>query len=132
MPGRVARISATWGARKPMPQPAGCMAPFGHAIAVERCATRAGPPRCPSRLLTWGREVTGDLAAAERREWLCVNGIGGFAARTIAGTQTPPYHRLLIAAPTPPPRRTLLPAQVPDTLQDPGRAWALFFRRRAR
>src|SRR3989442_1946644 len=126
MPGGVARIRATGGARKPMPQPAGCMAPFGHAIAAERCATRAGPPRCPSRVLTWGREVAGDLAAAERREWLCVNGSGGFASGTIAGTQTRRYHGLLVAALTPPLGRTLLAAQVHDTLDYAGRAWALF------
>src|SRR5213596_2357357 len=126
MPGRVARISATWGARKPMPQPAGCMAPFGHAIAAERCATRAGPPRCPSRVLTWGREVAGDLAAAERREWLCVNGSGGFASGTIAGTQTRRYHGLLVAALDPPLGRTLLAAQVHDSVDYGGRTWALF------
>src|SRR5881296_1929385 len=126
MPGRAATISATWGARKPIPQPAGCMAPFGHAIAAERCATRAGPPRCPSRVLTWGREVAGDLAAAERREWLCVNGSGGFASGTIAGTQTRRYHGLLVAALDPPLGRTLLAAQVHDSVEYAGAAFALF------
>jgi len=76
-------------------------------------------------VLTWGREVTGDLAAAERREWLCVNGIGGFASGTIAGTQTRRYHGLLIAALAPPLGRTLLAAQVHDTLAYAGRDWAL-------
>ena len=76
-------------------------------------------------MLTWGREVTGDLAAAERREWLCVNGIGGFASGTIAGTQTRRYHGLLIAALAPPLGRTLLAAQVHDTLAYAGRDWAL-------
>src|SRR6266436_4020479 len=108
-----------------MPQPAGCMAPLGHAIAARRFAPPNGRARCPSSVLTWGREVTGDLAAAERREWLCVNGIGGFASGTIAGTQTRRYHGLLIAALAPPLGRTLLAAQVHDTLAYAGRDWAL-------
>src|SRR2546430_14425109 len=108
-----------------MPQPAGCMASFGHTIPARRCAPPNGRPRCPSSVLTWGREVTGDLAAAERREWLCVNGIGGFASGTIAGTQTRRYHGLLIAALAPPLGRTLLAAQVHDTLAYAGGDWAL-------
>src|SRR5437016_1017539 len=108
-----------------MPQPAGCMAPLRHTIRARRCASPNGQPRCPSSVLTWGREVTGDLAAAERREWLCVNGIGGFASGTIAGSQTRRYHGLLIAALAPPLGRTLLAAQVHDTLAYAGRDWAL-------
>jgi predicted glycogen debranching enzyme len=75
--------------------------------------------------MTWGRETTGDLAAAERREWLCVNGIGGFASGTIAGTQTRRYHGLLVAALAPPLDRTLLVAQVHETAEYAGRPWAL-------
>ncbi|PYQ00059.1 MAG: glycogen debranching protein, partial [Acidobacteria bacterium] len=77
-------------------------------------------------MLTWGREVAGDLAAAERREWLCVNGSGGFASGTIAGTQTRRYHGLLVAALDPPLGRTLLAAQVHDSVDYGGRTWALF------
>jgi predicted glycogen debranching enzyme len=76
-------------------------------------------------MLTWGREVTGDLAAAERREWLCVNGIGGFASGTIAGTQTRRYHGLLVAALAPPLGRTLLATCVHETVDYGGRPWAL-------
>src|SRR2546430_14180154 len=108
-----------------MPQPARCMAPFGHTIRARRCAPPNGRPRCPSSVLAWGRGVTGDLAAAERREWLCVNGIGGFASGTIAGSQTRRYHGLLIAALAPPLGRTLLAAQIHDTLAYAGRDWAL-------
>ena len=49
-------------------------------------------------MLDFGRETTGDLAAAERREWLCTNGIGGFASGTVAGTLTRRYHGLLVAS----------------------------------
>jgi predicted glycogen debranching enzyme len=67
--------------------------------------------------LSWGREVTGDVAAAERREWLCVNGIGGFASGTIAGTLTRRYHGLLVAALSPPLGRTLLAAAAHETVR---------------
>jgi hypothetical protein len=31
-------------------------------------------------MIEFGREVCGDLASAERREWLVTNGIGGYAS----------------------------------------------------
>ena len=43
----------------------------------------------------WGREICGDLAVAESREWLCTNGIGGFASGTVPGVLTRRYHGLL-------------------------------------
>ncbi|HEY7516718.1 MAG TPA: amylo-alpha-1,6-glucosidase [Methylomirabilota bacterium] len=70
----------------------------------------------PGAFLAWGREVAGDLAGAERREWLCVNGIGGFASGTIAGTQTRRYHGLLVAALNPPLGRTLLATAAHETV----------------
>jgi predicted glycogen debranching enzyme len=76
--------------------------------------------------LAWGREVTGDLSPAERREWLCANGIGGFASGTIAGTQTRRYHGLLVAALNPPLGRTLLAAGVHDSADYAGAVWPLF------
>jgi predicted glycogen debranching enzyme len=78
------------------------------------------------RFLGWGRETCGDLASAERREWLCTNGIGGFASGTVAGTLTRRYHGLLVAALRPPLGRTLLAAQVHDTVSYGGRSWPLF------
>jgi len=53
-------------------------------------------------VIGWGREVCGDLPTAERREWLCVNGIGGFASGTVAGSLTRRDHGLLVAALDPP------------------------------
>jgi predicted glycogen debranching enzyme len=79
----------------------------------------------PGTFLTWGRETTGDLAAAERREWLCVNGIGGFASGTIAGTQTRRYHGLLVAALKPPLGRTLLAAAAHESLEYADTVWPL-------
>ena len=66
-------------------------------------------------MIGWGREVCGDLAAAERREWLCANGIGGFASGTVAGSLTRRYHGLLVAALDPPLGRTLLVAKADET-----------------
>jgi predicted glycogen debranching enzyme len=68
-------------------------------------------------MLDVGREITGDLAIAERREWLCTNGIGGFASGTVAGTLTRRYHGLLVAALAPPLGRTLLVAKVEDRIE---------------
>src|SRR5882672_11227737 len=66
-------------------------------------------------MIGWGREICGDLLAAERREWLCTNGIGGFASGTVAGLLTRRYHGLLVAALRPPLGRTLLVARVDET-----------------
>ncbi len=55
-----------------------------------------------------GREVTQDRNAAEAREWLVPNGIGGYASGTVAGTLTRRYHGLLVAATSPPTGRHLI------------------------
>src|SRR2546427_1302896 len=68
-------------------------------------------------MIGWGREISGDLTAAERREWLCTNGIGGFASGTVAGTLTRRYHGLLVAALEPPLGRTLLVAKIEDRVE---------------
>ena len=83
-------------------------------------------PELDTSFLAWGREISGDLAAAERREWLCVNAIGGFASGTIAGTQTRRYHGLLVAALDPPLGRTLMCGGVHDSAGYAGASWPLF------
>ena len=54
-----------------------------------------------------GRDICVDLAAAEQREWLATNGIGGYASGTVAGLPTRAYHGLLVAALDPPVGRTV-------------------------
>jgi predicted glycogen debranching enzyme len=76
-------------------------------------------------LLDWGREVCGVLPVAERREWLCANGIGGFASGTVAGLLTRRYHGLLVAALAPPLGRTVLVARADETVAYDGRTYAL-------
>lgn len=61
-------------------------------------------------MIQFGREITGDLSAVTRREWLVTNGIGGYAMGTPAGVRTRRYHGLLAASFLPPARRTLLVA----------------------
>ncbi len=58
--------------------------------------------------LQFGRETTGGFDKASRLEWLVANGLGGYAAGTVAGANTRRYHGLLVAALTPPTGRTVL------------------------
>jgi predicted glycogen debranching enzyme len=75
--------------------------------------------------IQFGREVCGDLDAAEQREWLVTNGIGGFASGTAVGSNTRRYHGLLIAALQPPVGRTQLVASMDETALYAGAEWAL-------
>ncbi len=77
------------------------------------------------REVQFGREVCGDLEAAETREWLVTNGLGGFASGTVAGTATRRYHGLLIAALKPPTGRTLLVSGVDESVSYLGGRYSL-------
>lgn len=72
-------------------------------------------------MIEFGRDITGNLEAAQRREWLVTNGRGGYAMGTLAGTRTRRYHGLLIAALQPPTRRTLLVANLDAWVEIDGR-----------
>jgi predicted glycogen debranching enzyme len=80
-------------------------------------------------MLDFGRDICGSLATAERREWLVTNGIGGYAAGTVAGLLTRRYHGLLIAALSPPLGRTLLLARLDETIRNAGQTCALSINR---
>ncbi|WP_375327961.1 amylo-alpha-1,6-glucosidase [Microcystis sp. BLCC-F210] len=67
--------------------------------------------------LRFGRDICNYLPVAEKCEWLVTNGIGGFAAGTVAGLLTRCYHGLLIAALAPPTQRTLLVTKIDESLQ---------------
>jgi hypothetical protein len=60
---------------------------------------------------TFGRAELRDFDGTARREWLVTNGIGGFAAGTVALACTRRYHGLLVAALRPPVERTVLVAK---------------------
>ena len=80
-------------------------------------------------MLDWGREICGNLIAAQSREWLCTNGMGGFAAGTVSGLLTRRYHGLLVAALKPPLGRTLLVAKLDDMVEYDGLRRRLFANR---
>jgi predicted glycogen debranching enzyme len=80
-------------------------------------------------LIRFGREICGDLVQAERREWWLSNGLGGYAAGTVAGTLTRRYHGLLVAPVNPPLGRHLVVAKADATLSDGVREWPLFSNR---
>jgi predicted glycogen debranching enzyme len=76
-------------------------------------------------LLTFGREATRDPDVGDSREWLCTNGLGGFASGTVGGRLTRRYHGLLVAALAPPLGRTLLVAKTEDVAVHDGAAYPL-------
>jgi predicted glycogen debranching enzyme len=68
-------------------------------------------------VVSFGSEITGDLASAEAREWLITNGLGSYGCGTVAGSLTRAYHGLLVAAlgaPADPCTRTLLVAALEE------------------
>jgi predicted glycogen debranching enzyme len=85
-------------------------------------------PALPSEV-DFGRAICCDLTAAESREWLVTNGIGGYAFGTLAGLQTRCYHGLLVAALAPPLGRTLLLEKVDETARYAGQEFELFTNR---
>lgn len=87
-------------------------------------SSKAASPALPSAV-RFGRELCGDLVAAESREWLVTNGMGGYASGTIAGHLTRCYHGLLIAALHPPLGRALLVAKLDETARYAGRTFEL-------
>jgi predicted glycogen debranching enzyme len=72
-----------------------------------------------------GREICGNLSAAESREWLVTNGTGGFASGTVSGDTTRRYHGLLIAALQPPVGRTQLVYGLDETARYAGATFSL-------
>lgn len=79
--------------------------------------------------IRFGRAICGDLLQAERREWWLSNGLGGYAAGTVAGTLTRGYHGLLIAPMRPPLDRRLVFTKADPILVDGDRDIALFSNR---
>src|SRR5947209_795624 len=82
------------------------------------------PEEIPA-VVSFGREICGQMEAAEKREWLVTNGIGGFASGTVAGHLTRRYHGLLFAALHLPVGRTLLVAKVDETVRYNGALFPL-------
>jgi 4-alpha-glucanotransferase len=79
--------------------------------------------------IRFGRAICGDLRQSERREWWLANGLGAYAAGTVAGTLTRRYHGLLIAPIDPPLGRRLVLAKADATLVIGNQTWPLFTNR---
>ena len=75
---------------------------------------------------TLGRAECGNFDIAANKEWLVTNGLGGYAAGTISGTNTRRYHGLLVAALQPPVGRTVLVAKVDGTATYADKTYPLF------
>jgi predicted glycogen debranching enzyme len=81
-----------------------------------------------SSAVSFGSEITGDLASAEAREWLITNGLGSYGCGTVAGSLTRAYHGLLVAAlkaPVDPCERTLLVAATEEVAEVGHRSYPL-------
>ena len=76
-------------------------------------------------MFDFGRGLCSDPRFSGEREWLVTNGIGGYAAGTIAGILTRRYHGLLVAALQPPVGRTLLLAKLDETATYGGQTYPL-------
>jgi glycogen debranching enzyme len=85
---------------------------------------RDEPGGLPSAV-SFGREICGDLRAAERREWLVTNGLGGYASGTVVGLLTRRYHGLLAASLPLLHGRTLLLTSLDETASYGGQVYAL-------
>ena len=99
------------------------MATSEKRLAQTGLAQKSRPSAAPT--VSFGREMCNDLAAAEQREWLVTNGIGGFASGTVSGNLTRRYHGLLIAALNPPVGRTQLVAKVEEVADYAGSTCSL-------
>lgn len=76
-------------------------------------------------MLFLGPEICSNFEAAQHREWLETNGLGGFAASSICNLNTRRYHGLLVAAVRPPTERAVLLAKLEPTLIVNGRRFDL-------
>ncbi|MEO1439121.1 MAG: amylo-alpha-1,6-glucosidase, partial [Chloroflexota bacterium] len=76
-----------------------------------------------------GRDICSNETEASKREWLVTNGIGGFAAGSVAGMSTRHYHGLLVAALNPPLGRTVLVARLDETVAYHGTRHEIFSNR---
>src|SRR5258705_7604122 len=71
------------------------------------------------------QNICRDLEAAQTREWLETNGLGGFASSTIVGLNTRRYHGLLTAATKPPVGRMVLLSKFEEALIIDGKRYEL-------
>jgi predicted glycogen debranching enzyme len=94
-----------------MPAPRKTRTPAANPARRKLASNRSNTQTSGTRVaISFAPEICNDLVAAEQREWLVTNGVGGFASGTVAGSATRRYHGLLVAALNPPGGRTFLAA----------------------
>jgi predicted glycogen debranching enzyme len=69
--------------------------------------------------------------AADAREWLETDGLGGFAMGPVTGPRARRYHGLLVTATTPPAGRVMLVSGLDVTVETPAGRWSLSAQRYA-
>ena len=82
---------------------------YSNVADVQRGSAVPSSPQVPNPHLAaslFGQQ----LEPLRRREWLVTNGLGGYAAGTVAGLATRRYHGLLVAAAPPPNARWVMVA----------------------
>jgi len=102
--------------------------PRARPVATKRSSPAKSKPIssiAPASAISFVPEICSDLLAAEQREWLVTNGLGGFASGTIAGSSTRRYHGLLIVALAPPSVRTHLVGGLDELATVDGKTYEL-------
>ena len=67
-----------------------------------------------------------NLEEGIQKEWIITNGIGGYSASTILGTNTRRYHGLLVAPLMPPARRYVILSKLDECIVNNGQKYDLF------
>lgn len=75
---------------------------------------RTGAGKGVSVSISFDAESCRNLDTAMGAEWLCTNGLGGYASGTVAGANTRKYHGLLVVAAKPPVQRYVVLSRVED------------------
>ena len=76
-------------------------------------------------MISFAKDVCGNLDLALGKEWLETNGLGGFASSTIVGMNTRRYHGLLVAATKPPVGRIVMLSKFEEALCVDGHSFEL-------
>jgi predicted glycogen debranching enzyme len=76
-------------------------------------------------MIRFAQDVCQNLDAANTKEWLETNGLGGFASSTLTGLNTRRYHGLLVAATKPPVGRLVMLSKLEETLVMDGACYPL-------
>ena len=66
--------------------------------------------------ISFDADTCRNLDVSIAAEWLCTNGLGGYASGTVAGVNTRKYHGLLVVAAKPPVQRYVVLSRVEERL----------------